>query len=267
MFRTPLFLALAASLAAGAALADDFRSPPVADTLAKARQSALANATRGGVTAAAAPTVEEVGDADSFGRNAKWLGLMSGFVYLSTDCTPPVGEPADPNCVLVSPAPVPTSFNVPDVAAITLPGKSAASFLCHAQTPVTSVSFANPGGTREQYQFQLVATYRIESPVLEGLSDPSTGVPYDGAIEVPLGSILDTGYLEPGDTVFRQYTQTRACIGGLVSQRNLVNAYGLTEAQARRFFRKPITLRMNLRGSVRMVDAANINVGTRLTGD
>ena len=267
MFRSTLFLALAASLAAGAAFADDFRSPPVAETLAKARQAELATARGGTAAAAAAPTVEEVGDADSFGRNAKWLALMSGYAYLSTDCTPPVGEPADPNCVLINPAPGFTSFDVPDVAAITLPGKSANSFLCHSQTPVTSVGFFNPGATREQYRFQLFAVYRIESEVLQGLNDPNTGDPYNGAIEVGIGSVLDTGYLEPGDNMVKQYTQSRNCIAGLVSQRNLVNGYGLTEAQARKFFKKPITIRMSLRGNVRMVDAAAINVGTRVTGD
>ncbi|ODS63661.1 MAG: hypothetical protein ABS41_04880 [Arenimonas sp. SCN 70-307] len=266
MFRSTLFLAFAASLAAGSALADEFQSPPAAESLAKARQAQLA-AARGGVSTAAAPTVEEVGDADSFGRGVKWLGLMSGFAFLSTDCTPPPGEPADPNCVQLNPAPGFTTFVVPDVAAITLPGKSAESLLCHSQTPVTSVVYANNTGARQQYRFQLLASYRIESEVLQGLNDPNTGDPYNGAIEIGIGNLVDSGYLEPGDNFVKQYTQTRACIGGMVSRRALVDAYGLTAAQARQFFRKPITLRMTIRGNARMVDAASINVGTRVTGD
>ncbi|PRH81459.1 hypothetical protein [Arenimonas caeni] len=266
MFRSTLFLALAASLAAGAALADDFRSPPVAETLAKARQAELA-AARGGVSPAAAPTVEEVGDADSFGRNAKWRGLMSGFAYLSTDCTPAPGDPADPLCVQLSPSPGFTTFTVPDVAAITLPGKSAETFLCHNQTPVVSVRFVNDQPTRQQYRFQLTPSYRIESEVLQGLNDPGTGDPYNGAIEVNLAAIVDTGYLEPGDNVFKLYTQSRGCIAGLVSKNNLTNGYGLTEAQARQFFRKPITIRMTLQGNARMVDSASMTLGLRLTGD
>ena len=267
MFRSTLFLALVASLAAGSALADDFQSPPAAESLAKARQAQLATAARGGLAPSAALTVEDVGDPDSFGRNAKWLGLLSGFAFLSTDCTPPPGEPADPNCVQLNAAPGFTTFLVPDVAAITLPGKSANSFLCHTQTPVSSAAFTNTLATRQQYRLQLIPTYRIESEVLQGLNDPNTGDPYNGAIEVALGAFVDAGYLEPGDTVVKQYTGTRACIGGLVSKRNLVAAYGLTEAQATQFFRKPITIRMTLRGNARMVNTATLNVGTRLTGD
>ena len=267
MIRATLFLALAAGLAALPAAADDeFLSPPAADALRAGRQAAFDAKLRPEASAKAV-TVEEVGDADSFGRNMKWLGLMSGYVELYSDCTPPPGEPADPRCIPLNPAPAFTPYTLADVAVVTLPGRSTHSLICHWQTPIISVACSNATGARQPYRFQALASYRIESEVLQGLNDPNSGDPYNGAIELALGSINDAGYLEDGDFFTRQYTQSRTCIGGLVSKRALVDQYGLTEAQARRFFREPVTTRMSIRGNARMVEAASINFGTRFTGD
>ncbi len=262
-----LFLAVAASMAAAPVIADDsFRSPPVEDTLAAGRAALKSARLADPAAAKAAPTAAEVGDADSFGRSVNWLGLLSGFTYLQTDCAVP-GEPVDPRCIQLNPAPGFTSFEAPDLAAITLPGKSTKSLICHWQTPIVSVGFANFTAATEQYRFQAFPVYRIESEVLQGLSDPNTGTPYNGAIELGLSAINVSGSIDPGEYNVEQFTFTRMCIGGLVSKQSLVNAYGLTEQQAKQFFKKPITITMSIRGSARMVDAANINFGTRFAGD
>lgn len=262
-----LFLALAASLTAMPALADDsFRSPPVEESLAAGRAALLAERLADPAAAKAAPTAAEVGDADSFDRKLNWLGLLSSYIYLQTDCVVP-GEPLDPRCVQLNPSPDFTSFQAPDLASITLPGKSTNSLVCHWQTPIVSVGFANFTAATEQYRFQVFPMYRIESEVLLGLSDPNTGTPYNGAIEVGIGAINVSGSISPGEYNVEQFTFTRACIGGLVSKQSLVNGYGLTESQAKQFFKKPITITMSLNGNARMVDAANINFGTRFVGD
>ncbi len=262
-----LFLAVAASMAAAPALADDsFRSPPVDEARAAGRAALKAERLADPAAAKAAPTAAEVGDADSFGRNVHWMGLLSGYIYLQPDCVVP-GEPADPRCITLNPEPAFTSFDAPDLATITLPGKSTNSLICHWQTPIVSVGFANFTAASEQYRFQAYPVYRIESEVLQGLSDPFSGDPYNGAIELPLGAINVSGSIDPGEYNIEQFTFTRSCIGGLVSKQSLVNAYGLTEQQARQFFKKPITITMSIRGNARMVDAANINFGTRFTGD
>ncbi len=64
--------------------------------------------------AKAAPTDAEVGDANSFGRDVKWLGLLqSGSVSFQSDCTPAPGDPPpgpDDRCVTLNAAPAATSF-------------------------------------------------------------------------------------------------------------------------------------------------------------
>jgi hypothetical protein len=70
---------------------------------------------------AAAVAASDVGDADSFGRNAKWIGLMSSGVIQLTDfaddCLPAnfQGGPDD-HCVVLDAQPATTAFDFPDIA-------------------------------------------------------------------------------------------------------------------------------------------------------
>ena len=272
MIRSSLFLAvLAGSLAAPAIADDSFRSPPAAHSqaagkIAAARADRIAKT---GAVSTAAVTVEEVGDPDSFGKAVKWLGLLSGTIVLDTDCTPPPGELPFPGCVTLNPAPATTILNAVDVASITLPGKSAETLLCHWQTPLVSYGANNPTLSAQSFNFRLTPRYRVQSEVLDdpALINPTTGAPFGGSFEVALTAFNKSHLLEPGDFESETISGARMCIGGLVSQAALIGQYGLTEAQAKKFFRKPITLTMSIGGQVRMVEAGSINIGTRITGD
>ncbi|MFY2762777.1 hypothetical protein [Arenimonas sp. MALMAid1274] len=273
MSRNALFLALLATgLAATAQASDSFRSPPTSESkaagrLAAARADRLEKA--GGAAVAAAPTVAEVGDADSFGKNLKWIGLVSSFIQLSPDCTPPVGEPGDPNCVTLAPAGTTTVINAPNLASITLPGRSSQTLLCHWQTPIVQYNVGNFTGAPGNYQFRVTPTYRIESDVLDdpALINPVTGAAFGGYIDTALTAINESGSIGSGESFFRTETGTRMCIGAIVSKASLMNQYGLTEQQAKRFFRRPITITVGLTGTARLVEFANINFGTRFVGD
>lgn len=264
MLRTSLSLGLLAALACAPASADDLLPRRHAADVAAANALARADAAKKkpDAAAAAAPTVEDVGDADSFGRNVIWLGLMQGAVTVSTDCTPPAGEPADPNCVTIADTTALTPFRVNDVAVYNLPGKSTKTLLCHWQTPIVNYAAFNPGGAPATMRFRATPIYRVEAAVL---ADPS--LPYGGSIELGLTGISRIKTLAPGAFESDLITTTRSCIAGLLSRRNLVEGYGLTEAQAKRFFREPITIRMDISGQVQNVDGASIIYGTRFTGD
>jgi hypothetical protein len=271
MIRNALFLALiapAVALAAPPPEADAFRSPPLADSLAAGKQ-ALAREAKAGALAPTALTVEEVGDPGTFGKPVKWLGLLSINMTLTDNCSPVVGEPALENCIELAPAPATTTINAPDLASITLPGRSTESMICHWQTPIVSYSFANLTGAPAQYAFRLFPTYRLESEVLDdpALINPATGLPFGGSLSVSLPAINRFGTMQDGEFEVDYASGTRACIGGLVSQRSLVDQWGLTPAQARRFFRRPVTIVMGLNGNARLVDGASINFGTRFVGD
>ena len=274
MTRTALFAALlapAVALAAPPPEADTFRSPPLADSLAAGQQAIAREAkpAKAGAIAPTALTIEEVGDPDTFGKPLKWLGLVSINLLLTDNCSPVAGEPALENCIQLAPAPAATPINAPDLASITLPGRSAETLLCHWQTPIVSYSLANYTGAPAQYAFRLSPTYRFESEVLDdpALINPATGLPFGGSLSTTLTSVNRFGTLQPDDYEVQYESGTRMCIGGVLSQRSLVQQWGLTEAQARRFFRRPITIVMGLSGNARLVESASINFGTRFIGD
>jgi len=275
MYRNPLFIAFAlAALAAPAAQADPdsrFHSPPVAESL-KAGKLAAARAdfeAKAGKITAAAVTQAEVGDADSFGRNVKWLGLVAGSISLQTDCTPPMGSPPNPNCITVGPAPNLTSFNVANLGSITLPGKSSRSLLCHWQTPIVYYFASNNTGAPQSLQLSATPVYRIESEVLNdpGLINPGTGLPYGGVIQTGLTAIIKSHTLGAGEFETELDTGTRMCIASIISKHSLINAYGLSPAQANEFFKKPITITLGISGQSRMIESASIYFGTRFVGD
>lgn len=257
MTRSPLALAAAAAallVSAPAALAADRDLSPLADA-------------RG---TAAELTDADVGDAASFGRGANWLGLLSAFIELDTDCSP--AAPTDPprtNCIVVNPAPAITTFDRPDLAKITLPARSTKSLICHWQTPIANVFWSNGTAANANARLTLRPYYVFENEVLDdpALVNPVTGLPFGGRLEQSLVAINDLETLAPGFASSRLYTYTRTCIAGVISRNALVQNFGLSEEQAKQFFRKPTTIRIGLRGSAQLVQFANINVGTRFLGD
>lgn len=214
---------------------------------------------------AAPPSDAEVGDAASFGKNAKWLGLVAGSVYLDTDCT---GDTSG-TCVTLNPAPAVTTFRINDLDSIALPKKSTESMLCHWQTPIVAYSYSNYTGTDQYMQFRAYPIYRVRSKVLDDptLIDPGTGLPFNGEIELPLSGVSKFGLLPNGSYQYEQDTSTRTCIAGLISAKNLELGYGLTPQQVKEFFKGPITIHLDIAGTVQMVDSASIYFGTRFLGD
>ncbi|WP_374603106.1 hypothetical protein [Arenimonas sp.] len=262
MKHIPLGLALAAALAVPAAHADDLLPSPPAESALRAAFDADLNAAAGSTAKKGKVTNALVGDADSFGREVQWLGLLSAALDLQPNCSP-----SAPGCVPLAPSPNLTQFDLPDLAVLTLPAGSSHSLVCHLQTPAGGVNFANPTTARVRYEFEAFAVYRIESRVLRGLSHPGTGQPYNGVIEIPIAAALAEGYAEPGDYLTQSFGGTRACIGGLVSRQVLMSNFGLSEREATQFFREPIQVRMGIRGQARFADMAYLRIGTRLTGD
>lgn len=219
------------------------------------------------VTALAAPTLEEVGDVDSFGRAVKWLGVTQGNVTLDAACPPP-GD--DPHCVTLNPAPAATAFSFDDIARIVLPGKAANSLLCYWFSPFLNISYRNPGATPEVARLRYFPTLTVENPVLDdpALIDASTGLPFGGRLLTGMTSSESFEVpLDPGQQVTERTRDSTVCIAGFLSQRALVNNYGLTEAQAREFFRQRTTVRLNVSGNARHVQFASLIFGFRIVGD
>jgi hypothetical protein len=222
-----------------------------------------------GAVARAAPTQDDVGDVDSFGRSLVWLGIAQGNVDLSHACPPDDGDPAT-NCVALDPLPGSTAFDLQDIARVALPGKSANSLLCYWFSPVLSVQYLNPGAADDLGILAYSPTLTVESEVLDdpALIDPTTGLPFDGRLTTSMTSSERFEVpLAPGQALFERSRDSAVCIAGFLSKRTLVDTFGLTDAQAKKVFKKPLTIRLNVSGSVRNVEEASLVFGLRIVGD
>jgi hypothetical protein len=230
---------------------------------------AAAGLTGGAV--AGPPTAEQVGDADTFGKPMRWIGLLqTGSLTLSSaNCADWSPNGPDDRCVPLNAAGT-TNFTFTDLARVTLPGKSAENVICNWTMPYINYTVANPGPAPAQAVFALRATFRIESDVLNdpALINPGTGMPFNGMFDVGLVTYREDQTLAAGAQQSRTIYPSRLCAAGIVSRVNLKLAYGLSEKQVNEFFKKPITIRAGMAGSALNVTQGGIaTVSTRLTGD
>jgi len=215
----------------------------------------------------AAVSDDDVGDSDSFGRNVKWLGLASMNVTLTSDCSDPsIG----PGCQVLNPAGVVTAFHFDDLAHISLPANASHSLLCYWLSPVLTTTYSNPTGVNTVGFLRYSPTLTIENPVLDdpSLIDPTTGLPFAGRLITGMTSSERLEVPLPAGTTFTQRTRDSAvCIAGFMSRRQLVETYGLTDAQAKEFFKQPTVVRMNIAGTSRFISEADMIFGFRIVGD
>ncbi|AXK72749.1 hypothetical protein DWG18_10980 [Lysobacter sp. TY2-98] len=217
--------------------------------------------------AAAAVTVDDVGDVDSFGRNLTWLGLTQSVVTLDSACDPASTEP----CQVINPAPgSTTNFSFTDMAHISLPGKATKSLMCYWLSPVINVTYSNPTAANAVSLLRYNPTLTIENPVLAdpSLIDPTTGAPFNGHLTTSMtSSEIYQVPLPPGTTITERYRDSAVCIAGFINRRTLTDTFGLSDAQVTEFFKKPTTVRMNISGAARGVSFASIILGFRIIGD
>jgi hypothetical protein len=214
-------------------------------------------------------------DPDSFGRNVKFDGLMqSGWVSFLDDCTPIPGDPPpEPNdrCVVLNAAPASTTFDLPDIGTLVIPGNSAKSLLCHWLSPIAFYRLENTTGAfHPNATMRLTPYVIIESEVLDdpALIDPTTGLPFNGQLETGFSATYqDSQSMDPGHSATRRFSESRVCISGFLSKRALVSSFGLTDAQAAEVFKKDVTLRFGLRGNATLVSTGIVTYGLRVVGD
>lgn len=262
-----LALAVAALVLAASSVRATRPAPEAgnADLLPPPAQLRLSRASSGPV-APASVTVDQVGDVDSFGRNLKWLGVTNAFITLAPTC-----DPADPTpCQALSPSPASTAFDFTDTVRIELPKKATNSLLCYWFSPVLTVNWQNATASPVVGRLVINPTLTVENPVLDdpALIDPGTGAPFGGRLETGMTSSERFEVpMAPGVAFTERTRDSAVCIAGFITRRNLIDGYGLTPAQADEFFRKPTTVRLNVRGSAQHVGFASLVFGLRIIGD
>ena len=113
-------------------------------------------------------------------------------------------------------------------------------------------------------------TLTVENEVLEdpALVDPTTGLPFGGKLRTSMtASERFEVPLAAGMVLNSRERDSAVCISGFVNKRTLMDTFGLTETQAKQFFKKKTTVRMNISGSAQYVQEASVILGLRIVGD
>jgi hypothetical protein len=222
------------------------------------------------------PSAADVGDADSFGNNAVFIGAESGFITLQTDpCDPtptptPSTNPANSTqCFQITDTSVTTSFDAENIARINLPKDSAKTMIYPVLNFFYTYNMNNTTGGPAQARFQFTANVTIVSSVLNDPSciDPNTSAPCGGQLTFQFtpNRVFDDRHLDAGEHAQVRMTLSRAGNAG-ISKANLIGE-GLPPMLVDKLFHNPMTIQLNVVGSVKNVDSASITPNMRLLGD
>ncbi len=222
------------------------------------------------------PTVDDVGDVDSFGKNAVFIGAQSGFITIqNAPCDPsptptPSSNPSNgTQCFEVTDTSVTTPFDAENSARINLPGDAAKSIIYPVLNFFYTYNMNNTTGAPAQARFQFTANITIVSTVLNDPSciDPFTSAPCGGQLvfQFTPNRVFDDRHLDTAEHAQMRMTLTRAGNAG-ISKANLI-ASGLSPTLVDKLFHKPMTLQLNVVGSAKNVDFASITDNMRLFAD
>jgi hypothetical protein len=231
---------------------------------------ALAAALRAGP----APSEADVGDPDSFGSSANYMGVGSGFVTLSPACTPapsPV-PPATPNndqCFNILPQPTETDFEADDLARIKLPKNSTKDMIYPVLNFFHRYTLQNNTGTPQSGLFFYTAWITIDSAALNdpACTDPTTGSPCGGHLQFEFADnfFRVDHNMNAGDRERNGINYTHA--GNLgITKRSLVES-GIPQHIADKMFKGEMTIHLSISGTATLVTTARITGNMRLFGD
>jgi len=226
---------------------------------------------------ATGPSADDVGDAETFGHPALYMGAASGFVTLSSDpCPSPTPTPSPPStvnntqCFQLNPAPAFTSFTADDIARIKLPKKATRNVIYPVINVFLNYQLENTtGASVPNARFRFSASMSIESDALldPSVIDPGTGLPAAGKITFLFSyNYDDNRSMKDGDRQRLRETLVRAGNTGLTRQQ-FRDSFGLSPAVVDALFTGPMTVRLNVEGFARYLTDASITGNMRLFGD
>ena len=224
----------------------------------------------------AGPTAADVGDAETFGHPALYMGAASGFVTLSSDpCPAPTPTPSpvpngDSFCDQLNAAPALTTFSHDDICRIKLPKKATRNVIYPVLNIFLNYQLQNSTGVDQpQGLLSFTAGITIQSDALNDPSciDPSTGTACGGKLTLLFDyAYRDDRTMKDGDRQRLRETLVRAGNTGLTRQQ-FRDSFGLSSAIVDALFVGPMTVQMDIFGSAKLVTDASITVNMRLFGD
>ncbi len=211
-------------------------------------------------------TDEEVGDAASFDKNAKFYGVVStGVVIIDSDCSlilPELGP--DDRCLEITDTTLLTDVTYNDIGRITFPAKSAKNIVYAITNHNTSVFSRNGTAANSTGLFNYFPSFTLESEALNDPAaiDPATGNPMNGSYTTGgVGSRTSQKTLAPSFVELDNLSYTRANTLGF--SRRFWEQIGLPQTVIDNIYKKPMTIKLNLRVRARFVEFGTFNYGVR----
>ena len=223
------------------------------------------------------PTAAEVGDAETFGHAALYLGATSGFqnLELSGACPAPTATPSpvplgDSFCDEMNPAPASTTFIHNNICRIFLPKKATRNVIYPILNIFVAYQLQNTTGVDQANgELRFTAGVTIVSDALNDPSctDPSTSLPCGGTATLLFNyNYRQSQTMKAGERHTVRETLVRAGNTGLTRQQ-LQTLLGLTPAATDALFAGPMTIRLDINGFAQLVTTASITCNMRLFGD
>jgi hypothetical protein len=222
-------------------------------------------------------TTTDVGDVETFGHPALYMGAASGFETLTPASSPcpaatPTPSPApngDAYCDVLNPAPSQTTFDHPNICRINLPKKATRNVIYPALNIFLNYQLQNSTGIDQTGLLRFTAGITIVSDALNGPDcvDGNTGMPCGGKLTLLFNySFRDDRNMHDGDRQRLRETLVRVGNTGLTRQQ-FRDSFGLSAATVDALFAGPMTVQLDLSGAARMVTDASITCNMRLFGD
>lgn len=269
-----IVMVLAASFAAqaqDAAEALDAARQERAEIVKRNRIERAARENPKGLIARKAPalavTDEEVGDSDSFNKNARFFGIVAaGVVFIEADCDPLVIGDLGPDdrCIEVPDPAVLTDVTFNDIGRITFPAKKADNIIYAITNHSTSIFSRNGTAANVSGLVNYLPSFTIESVALNDPAaiDPATGLPMNGSYTTGgIGSKTSQKTLAPTFIELENLNFSRANTLGF--SRAFWAALGLPQNVINEIYKKPMTIKLNMRVRARYVEFATFAYGVR----
>ncbi len=188
----------------------------------------------------------EFADPGIFLRPLKSVGRTNG-TTLSLVADPAECDGIGPldRCFVLPQQPQPLTWNEQAIESLVIPAGSLRDLLVLVLWQNVDIELENNTEFPGLGRLRSRVTVTIESPVFDGVTDPSTGLPLNGQWNVGFGQRRVVETLYPGDVHSDQINYSRILE---ISRGILKNNLALTDAQVDQFFGNPITLRMNMDG-------------------
>lgn len=225
----------------------------------------------------AGPTAAEVGDAETFGHAALYMGATSGFVTLEQTggCPAPTPTPSpaplgDSFCDEMNPAPASTAFSHDNICRIFLPKKATRNVIYPVLNIFLAYQLQNSTGVDQpngEMRFTVGITIVSDALNDPSCTDPNTSAPCGGQATLLFNySYRDSQNMKNGDRHAVRETLVRAGNTGL-TRAQLQTLLGLTPAATDALFAGPMTVRLDINGFAQLATFGSITCNMRLFGD